>query len=130
MTKRMALLIVTLVALTFATCTGCAGIYVDGKGRVTGYAIGEAEATLERTAESGLLCAPSDQNTQLVGAYQPTVVEVTSPLIQVAPRVTPVCDTTTVMGYKVTVKGGKLGNGWFGLLTTAVLAYFTGGLVP
>ena len=125
MTLRMAFLTLTLVAMVFATCTGCAGIYVNGS-QTVGYAIGKAKATSTKTAKVGKDCGASDQDSRLVGA-RPRILEITSPYVEVipaAPRVAPICDTAQEVVHKITVEGGNLGAGWFGVIGSFLMLYF------
>jgi hypothetical protein len=118
------------------TCTGCAGIYIGPgpDGHTVGFAIGEAEATKKEGVDVSRLCSGADMrvlNTQR--AYRPKVVEIANPAFQVMPASPlPQCDQSQVAFKEVTVKGGKLGSGWFGVLTTFFMAYFApyAGVIP
>ena len=114
MKKSMALL--TLVALVFVTCTGCAAVYIED-GRTMGYAIGKAEVKLERTADAGSACIPADQNMERTLIYS-------SHPVAVRRKIPATCNTKTEMNYTLTIKGGNLGAGWFGAITTFLMLYF------
>lgn len=115
MTKRSAVLLVVLVSLIFASCTGCAGMVLRPDGTVVAYAIGKGEAQVVKI--------PASQACDYTGDYTPAVYSRTK-LGQPA-----YCESQGP-GMTFSVEGGNLGSGWFGVITTFIAAYFGGGLIP
>jgi hypothetical protein len=127
--RRIAAVLVAFLTLgIFMACAGCAGIYIRPDGGMVGLALGDAEASVEKLGEMESLCLPQPE-AELVSTYRPVVTAVATPLARIVPAAPPVrsgaaCDLATMNGYRVTVRGGNLGAGWFGVLTGLVLGYF------
>ncbi len=115
MTKLSMALLVILLSVVFVTCTGCAAIHIDGQ-RVDGFVIGQAEMGVERSADAASQCLPSD--------YQPTNGRTLIYSSKIAN-----CDQAAKQVFKVTLKGGPLSPGWFGVLG-AVAGKLFGGVIP
>ena len=127
--RRIAAVLVAFLALgIFMACAGCAGIYVRTDGSMVGLALGDAEASVEKLGQMESLCLPQPE-AELVSSYLPVVAEIATPLARIIPAAPPVrsgaaCDLATMNGYRIAVRGGNLGAGWFGVLTAMVLGYF------
>lgn len=123
MTKRSMALLMVLVVLVFVTCTGCTGVVLAPDGTVVGYAIGDASLNLAKT--------PAEQACDYTGDYVPTRGRawIGGEYVETTGRVRPAklgqpayCESNGP-GLLLSLKGGNLGPGWFGVMSTAIMAW-------
>jgi len=102
MTNRSAGLLLVLVALVFATCTGCAHVRVYPDSTMDVYVLGQAGVQLQRHGPSAMSCKlPPGAMLAAPGAPHPPGT---------------VCSAVKPEGTTLTVFGGPLSEGWFRIL--------------